>query len=697
MGNMSRKNKNLSADKGQMESLLEAFLKWGMLIVVAILPLLYFPGRVASYITSKEFFFIGATALLAIVWIWLMVKESRYRLGKWNLIALAPLALFLASFTVSSLFGVDPRISFYGSIESGIGMIFLWSAFIYVCILASFVKVQGFQFIKRLLRAQLAGAVILTIATFFTDFAFNIHSQMLNRSLGGAMMGNALIAAAYLLMSVFFGIILFTLESKRGKWLTGVALILIIFSPLFFLDATVWVGENGIQFLVKNPLSFLGHARMATLSLYGGLFISLFMWLWLGAKKRWARILGVAGCILIVLSVGFATWQVFNPGSEVNGLFIQEAAKRPLDWNIAIKGYRERPLLGWGQETYQNVYLKHLDPEVFDADNGGEVYALHPHNATLEILSNGGIAGLITYVMFILGIIVTAIILYRKKIISAAFLASLVALLSSYLLQNQMVFDSVASYVLLFSIAGILAGLLGRSEQENPSKAMLAHYATAVIATGLLAVAWIAFAYLPARKVTEMKRIGDEPSNVRINNYRHLFHSAGSAIFKADPEFYTLTLANSYNSQRQYFYDHADARFVAEQEIAELQKQMDSIFDDEQSDFKFMLSGLQLANLHMFLKQAGSPEDFARAKKYFDRAAMLSPNHAQLYLAYAETMIDSQNISAARDLIQKSLSLNAKNREVWGNLYHFESQFGTVDAAKKAQSMIDHFEEYNTF
>src|ERR1700743_1091513 len=125
------------AQKGKLivrESFLEKIVRWGSVGIFAVLPILYFPQRIASYVTSKQYFFIGAVDILAIFWVWLLISDKRYRLAKKGMVLLLPLLLFLISLTVSAFTGIDPKTSFYSTVESGTGLILLYHVFLFACI-----------------------------------------------------------------------------------------------------------------------------------------------------------------------------------------------------------------------------------------------------------------------------------------------------------------------------------------------------------------------------------------------------------------------------------------------------------------------------------------------------------------------------------------------------------------------------------
>ena len=60
---------------------------------------------------------------------------------------------------------------------------------------------------------------------------------------------------------------------------------------------------------------------------------------------------------------------------------------------MAIKGFQERPILGWGQENFNYVFNKNYDPGMW----GQEQWFDRTHNVILDWLVAGGILGLLAY------------------------------------------------------------------------------------------------------------------------------------------------------------------------------------------------------------------------------------------------------------------------------------------------------------
>jgi tetratricopeptide (TPR) repeat protein len=65
------------------------------------------------------------------------------------------------------------------------------------------------------------------------------------------------------------------------------------------------------------------------------------------------------------------------------------------NWEMAFEGFKERPILGWGQENYQVVFAKYFKPKMY---NDAPWYD-RSHNFLLDALVSGGVIGLLIFLL----------------------------------------------------------------------------------------------------------------------------------------------------------------------------------------------------------------------------------------------------------------------------------------------------------
>lgn len=646
---MAKKN---STSKSPLERLVVCIT----IFIFLVLPILYFPGRAASYVTSKQYFLIGAVDVLAVLWIWLLVRDGRYRLMKKTMLGLLPLALLLVALTISAIVGVSPATSFFSTVESGTGLIVLYHLFLLACVVASLIQVGGKRFIRNSMRATLIAAVILAIATFFTGVhgVVDINSTILDSSSGGAMMGNALLVGAYFIFAFFFAIILFIEEPVRKKkaWYAADGVLLAL-SPIYF-NAAIWRGSLFSRF---HSYFIFGEARIATVSLILGLVISWCIWAVLQKNKKRLRIIGAGAMAVLLAIIVVGTIQVTKSTSRVHRFFVEESGNRILDWQESLQGIKARPIFGWGPENFHVVYQQYLDPVIFSPGHGDEVWALHPHNNTIEVAINGGIVALVLYVFVLVSLFINLHTLRKKDRLSTSQYALLVGMLIAFILQQQMIYDSITSYMMFFFIIAMVSALSAEPSAESRTMPLNIQYLISIMAVIIFFPIWLYTAFLPAQKMHEFQGVASAHSDQRIALYQHLFHSAGSYAINTDAEFYTSPLFYSYSSDQVAIKNNTLYQKIASQELKSLLTAVQPVWEQNQYDYHLTLSLIQIENLYYYL--TGDHQALAQADRYAARALLLSPTDPQIYVNYAQTVLYEKNLPKTKALLEKAIMLNS--------------------------------------
>lgn len=244
-----------------------------------------------------------------------------------------------------------------------------------------------------------------------------------------------------------------------------------------FLHSTTFIRfpQADMWTVLDNP-SYLGEYAMM------GLFLCLYLakdWKWwlLGAAVEIPTIyLSGSRGALIGVCAGLAFYAYLNAGSlarkvsitailgliafaaldQSNQLWVRTAAiandPRVNLWQWALHGFSERPWFGWGHEGFRYVFIQF-----------GHIMSYQPfdraHNLILDWLVQGGVVGCAAYLSLI-G--VTAWGLRREP--------ALLALIAAYLVNTMFVFDTLTTYITLFSIVAFSACLKQerRSEDRRP-------------------------------------------------------------------------------------------------------------------------------------------------------------------------------------------------------------------------------------
>jgi tetratricopeptide (TPR) repeat protein len=303
------------------------------------------------------------------------------------------------------------------------------------------------------LRANVGAAVILAISSIdkATDIRFS------------GPLGNPIYIAVYFLFIFFFALFLWYKDVLAKNLTDWTAFKKNFVKILFFLYPLV----AGLSLFVVYRTS-----RGALLGAVGGIFICAILVAIFEHEKKvmrqiaWGGILAVVAAVLIFISLRDSPVVQNNPTlkrlAEVSWSNINGQA-RQLIWPMALKGFKEKPILGWGQEGFNYVFNKYYDPRMY----GQETWFDRAHNAPLDFLVAGGILGLLSY----LSLFGSALfLLWRKKsVIDITERSLLTGLLAGYLFQAIFVFDNLVSYLMLFTTLALIHFRSVENEETKPT------------------------------------------------------------------------------------------------------------------------------------------------------------------------------------------------------------------------------------
>lgn len=690
-------SQNKNGAQNNEVSFWERVTSWGTLIVFGITPLLYSNGRIASAVTSKQYFFIGIIDILLIAVTWLIVSDARYRFTKKILIALIPVGLFATSLTISTLFGADIYTSLYSTIERGGGLILWLHALFFAVIVSLLVRVQGVAFVKKIAQAILASGTAVAIMTFFTKEAFDKGVIWLNESAGGAMLGNSTIAGAYLVFVIFFALILFYKEVSRiKKLLYSLGILIILFSPIFFNVKGFFITGAAWSELFSNPLVLIGQARAAVIALiFGGMIAGLAY----GAfthRIKWVRQVLIAAIVGIVITLGYGASQIFVANSSIQNKFVEMVGpNRLIFWEEAFQGIAERPVIGWGPENFGVVHYKYFDERLAGPAHGAEIWVDKPHNIFIEILVGQGWLGLITYLVLIAFLYYVMVTIVHRKIIPVYFGSLFIGAITAYVIQNQFAFDSIVPLMAFCGLIGILIGYYTVSHSEELPKEslhLLLVQGVAWAITGLAIVIWISSAYLPSRKMIAAKKVFDAPVNVRTGMYQELFSGAGSVHLKTGIGMIYYTLATMYLEQRDSISQNPQIVPVARAELKALLEAGEESRAINKNDYRLIIALAIVKDTDIFLAGKFSQEDIDTVFRYLQSAIEMSPKNPLAYLLYSKALLYIEKIPESRIMIDKAIELNPTVKEAHDQKNAFERAFGTRaqqrDALENAQKYV---------
>ncbi|HRY31036.1 MAG TPA: O-antigen ligase family protein [Candidatus Paceibacterota bacterium] len=424
-------------------------------IFCGIAALLFTPFIVANslffpYITGKAYFFRIIVEIIFFLWLILAVLNKEYRPKK-SLI-LYGLIVFLVSIFVSNYFGANQTASFWSNFERMEGYVTLAHLFCLFLVAGS------------VLKGERQWAWIFNISIFAS---FVLALLALKQLLGSdeisrvdLTLGNPIYLAVYMLFHIFLSLFyLSRINYKRWFYYLYWA---VIFVNTFILFKT---GTRG-----------------AVLGLVGGLSLTALVVIFTHWGNKKIRSFAIGGLLVIVAATA-SFWFAKDTSFVRNNYALNRIASislsegtaqaRLINWQIAWSGFKERPILGWGQNNYDLAFDKYYLPEM----HGNEAWFDRTHNIVLDWLIAGGVLGLVFYLFILLSLVY--LIWNKTSTFSRLDKSILSGLLAAYFFHNLFVFDHLVSYIFFFLI-------LAYVHSTNSSDVKLFQFNSPKIITGSL-------------------------------------------------------------------------------------------------------------------------------------------------------------------------------------------------------------------
>lgn len=423
---------------------MEKTLRNVVLLGAFLLPFIFFivPGDMFfPFITGKNFAFRVIVEMMFGAWAALAILSPAYRPKK-SLILIA-LSAFVAIVALADMFGDNFFRSFWSNYERMEGLITLLHL-LALCIVLSAV-LQTRALFEKLFDTSIVASVLMSLyglAQFFGTLATHQGATRLDGTFG-----NATYFAVYALFHIFIAALLSLRGTKRWQYLWyGIAILLNLFVLYNTATRGAMIGllAGLIVFGAVSALKGSGRARIVAVGMIAG---------------------------VIVFVGGFIALKdtQFIRGSPVLGRFASislsdtTTQSRFIIWGMALQGFKERPLLGWGQDNFITVFNTYYKPELYKQ----EPFFDRAHNVFLDWLIAGGALGLLAY-LSLFG--AAALAVFRSKIFSALEASVLLGLLAAYFTQNLFVFDNSGSYILFVMILGYIAVVATTNNQEQVTK-----------------------------------------------------------------------------------------------------------------------------------------------------------------------------------------------------------------------------------
>src|SRR6056297_244381 len=639
----------MSTENINSKPFLVKIIKSGVFLLL-LTPFVFLNNNFFPFITSKSLFFLGVVEILFLLWLFLAYFYKTYR-PQWNSLNIS-VVLFLLIMIVSSLTGMNPLHSFFSGFERMTGVVtWLHGGALFFILSSVFRRKEDW---KDIFQFSLLAGVVFSAITFFDARALGWFSLSEKAAF---TLGNTSFAGTYLLFNLFIGLyLLFNSRKKYKKYLIGGAILIILLSPTFF-DFGLLSGQESLSKLISNPFMFLGEARAATLSFYGGLLLFGILYLIFKNERKTGKVLGGVLLISLIGVSVYGAYSLSQPDSVVRETSTELTTKSRLTvWKEGWQGVKERPWLGWGPENFNLVHQRYYNPSLFLKEYGGEVWFDRAHNVIFDKLVTIGFLGLAAYLSLFGTALFLLIKAYHRHKISFTVFGLITSLLAAYFMQNLTVFDMVPSILMFFLV---LAFISGRSFPKRgfikPKRFFTwSHdWDVVLVGTGLLVICLYYCVVVPFN--VSQSVVASFASNNQEEKMTHYEYITEHSWVGQSQNIEYLVRENKsiFQENNKKVREHQD-HFL--KEFNYLVNELEKTVEKDPHNFRLRLTLIRAYN---FYAQLGvNKTDLAL--KQGQEAIRLSPRNQQIYTALAQTHLYQNETEKAFDLIQKASDLEPR-------------------------------------
>lgn len=441
---------------------LKSFI-WVCLGVIFFSVLFVFSGLFFPFITSKTIIFQIVVELMFVAFLLLCLFDSKYRLQLSSTVLL--LGMYLLFLTVASLFsGNDFYRSFWSNNERSDGILLLTHLWLFSIVLTGFLRSlkEWLYVLDIFLVACFAVAVVALdqyLALTWPD-AWSAHFiPSSNGARLASTIGNAGYVGGYMVFGFFISLFMFLKRfSLKSIWLN------------------LWYG---LVFFVSFFIAIQTQTRGAYLALGFGILVLLVYLMWFYFNYKYLKLALIAILLFGIFSLGGLFY--FKDSSFVKNQSILNrissisvssgtAVNRLVTWEIGWRGLQERPILGYGQENFYQVFDRYYNTK------NTEHWFDRCHNMFCDRAITGGSFGLLSYLALLLLPFIYLWIRYIKQESdqtekndnqehwSRKFLMPVIfsILIIAYIIQNFFIFEALATYIPLIMVLSFV-GLYGKN------------------------------------------------------------------------------------------------------------------------------------------------------------------------------------------------------------------------------------------
>lgn len=369
------------------------------LFLIPFTPLIVAESLFFPFIVGKAVFFRALVEVAFFGWLFLALFDARYRPRNTGIMSV--FLLFTVWLLVADVFAVNSVKALWGNFERMEGWVSVAHLFMFFVVLSSMSNIEVEPRYARYAEVEpreqhwtkdpwhvfwfisLLVSIIVSVAAFIgTENIAGVFGGL--RVVGG--LGNPTYLAAYSMIHFFVAAFFFA--KTRGNF--------------YILAATV----NMLTLLFTGT-------RGALLGLVAGVVVVIVLSVVNRYGAGWRTIFFAVKILLLAAAVFALSHLPFLREapvfSDIAGITPAAGQTRFTLWKMALEGFKEKPILGWGQEGFNYVFNKYYRPSLF----GQEEWFDRAHNEYLDWLVAGGAPAFLLYI--VLFFLALAVIWKREK------------------------------------------------------------------------------------------------------------------------------------------------------------------------------------------------------------------------------------------------------------------------------------------
>lgn len=365
---------------------LQSALVWLVGIILAIVPLFATRYVFAGMGFQKAILLYSLVTVLIIGYLMLAYLDSSYR-PRFNIVGWSFLAL-LVILSVSTVFSVQPYPSFWGAFNRMEGLVSWLYYFAFFVAASSILKDLNDWW--QAIRIALVGTLLVVLYGLGQALQLQGLAPSLDALRVESTLGNPVFLGGYLAIAIPITLAWVWYAQDKLWRNIGIFILLLAVAVLALtLSRGSWIG--GILGVLAAGFLYLYRYKRPAVKWVSGIII-----------------------VMLVLFVGTIVWLWSVPPDSAMGAWRNRIIRpesleyRLTNWSVGWQAFKEKPLIGWGLESFKVAYDRYYKVPSKDV-SFQESHVDRAHNEYVGIAVSGGILALLAYLILLLSALVIGV------------------------------------------------------------------------------------------------------------------------------------------------------------------------------------------------------------------------------------------------------------------------------------------------